>query len=187
MLSAVSDRITRVRRVATRATTTPLLVRAAIAVCGVLAVVVAYPAELVATQYVLILLVVAAVPAFLPRGRAASVTAVMVVGGWIADTTWYGERVELWRVLALAALLYLGHTLTALAAVLPYDAVVHLDVVTLWMGRALGVVLVSAVLTVVVLGLTAEVVGGPLLVATMAGLAAAVAVTVLLARLLRRG
>jgi hypothetical protein len=186
VLGAVTDRIARARRVATRATTTPMLVRAAIALCGVLAVVVAYPAELVVTQYVLILLVVAVVPALLPRGRAASVAAVVIVGGWILDTTWYGERVELWRVLALATLLYLGHTLTALAAVLPYDAVVHSDVVTLWVGRALGVVLVSAVLTVVVLALTAEIVGGTLLIATLVGLAAAVGATILLARLLRR-
>jgi hypothetical protein len=89
-------------------------------------------------------------------------------------------------VLALATLLYLGHTLTALAAVLPSDAVVNLDVVGTWLARALAVVLISAVLTVVALGLTAELAGGAFLLATLVGLAGAVGATMLISRLLRR-
>jgi len=89
-------------------------------------------------------------------------------------------------VLSIATLLYLGHTLAALAAVLPYDAIVNLDVVGGWLARALLVVLISAVLTVITLGLTAELAGGAFLIATLVGLAAAVGVTLLLSRLLRR-
>jgi hypothetical protein len=102
------------------------------------------------------------------------------------DTTWNDARVALWRVLSIATLLYLGHTLAALAAVLPYDAIVNLDVPAAWLRRALLVVLVSAVLTVIALGLTAELAGGAFLFATLVGLAAAVGVTLLLARMLRR-
>jgi hypothetical protein len=86
----------------------------------------------------------------------------------------------------MATVLYLDHTLTALAAVLPYDAVVNLDVVGGWLARALAVVLVSAVLTVIALALSAELAGGAFLIATLVGLAGAVGATMLIARLLRR-
>jgi uncharacterized membrane protein len=65
--------------------------------------------------------------------------------------------------------------------------VVNLDVVTGWLLRAGAVVLVSAVLTVIALGLAGELAGGPFVVATLVGLAAAVTATLLLVKLLRRG
>nr|BFE76463.1 hypothetical protein GCM10020092_097640 [Actinoplanes digitatis] len=89
-------------------------------------------------------------------------------------------------MLSIATLLYLGHTLAALAAVLPYDAVVNVDVVASWLGRALVVILISAMLTVIALGLTAELAGGAFVIATLVGLGAAVGLTLLLARMLRR-
>jgi len=89
-------------------------------------------------------------------------------------------------VLALATCLYLGHTLTALAAVLPYDALVNLDVLTGWLTRAVAVILISAVLTVIALGLSSDLAGGAFLIATLVGLAGAVSATLLLTRLLRR-
>jgi hypothetical protein len=48
------------------------------------------------------------------------------------------------------------------------------------------VVLISAVLTVIALGLTAALAGSAFLIATLVGLAGAVTATLLLARLLRR-
>ena len=170
----------------TRATVLPFLVRIAIAVCGLAAMSVAWPESILASQYFVPVAVVAIYPAFAPRGRGATLSAVAVVGGWLLDTTGFDARVALWRVLALATLLYLGHTLTALAAVLPYDAIVNLDVVGLWLARALAVVVVSAVLTVVALGLSSELAGDAFLVATLVGLVGAVGATMLLARLLRR-
>jgi hypothetical protein len=111
---------------------------------------------------------------------------IVVVGGWILDTTWYDQRVALWRVLSIATLTYLGHTLSALAAVLPYDAIVNVDVITTWLVRAAAAVLISAVLTVIALGLTSALAGSAFLIATLVGLAAAVTATLLLSRLLRR-
>jgi hypothetical protein len=171
-----------------RATPIPFLIRCGVALCGLLAMAVAWPGSLISSQYVVPMLVlVAGYPAVAPRGRGATFSAMVVVAGWVIDTTAYDARVALWRVLSIATLLYIGHSLTALAAVLPYDAVVNLDMVGGWLLRALVVVLVSAVLTVVALGLSADLAGGAFLIATLVGLAGAVGATLLIARLLQRG
>jgi hypothetical protein len=169
-----------------RATVLPFLVRCAIAICTMVAMYTAWPPEIAATQYGVLLGLASLYPALAPRGRAGTIAALIVLSGWLVDTVAFDARVALWRVLTIATTLYLGHTLTALAAVLPYDAVVNLDVVGTWMARALAVVLISAVLTVVTLGLTADLAGEAFLVATLVGLAGAVGATLLLARLIRR-
>jgi hypothetical protein len=186
MLTGLLRRLSRIPAVVRRATVLPVLVRCGIALAGLLALVVAWPTGLLASQFVVPLLVIVVWPAFAPRGRGATFAALVVVAGWLLDTAGYDSRVALWRVVSIATLLYLGHTLTALAAVLPYDAVVNLDVPGLWLGRALIVVLISAVLTVLALGLTADLDGDAFQLATVVGLAAATGVTVLLVRLTRR-
>jgi hypothetical protein len=186
MLDSLTARIERIRRVLGRATIIPFFVRLGIALCFLLAMTVAWPADLAFGRVGVLLYLVAFYPAFTPRGRGATLVIVVVVGGWILDTTWYDERVALWRVLSIATLTYLGHTLTALAAVLPYDAIVNVDVITTWLVRAAAAVLISALLTVVALGLTSALAGSAFLIATLIGLAAAVTATLLLSRLLRR-
>ncbi len=179
-------RLTGVRSVVYRATVLPLLVRVGIGLAGVIAMTVAWPIDIVAGRYGLLLSLVAMYPAFAPRGRGATLAALTVVGGWLADTTAFGGEAELWRVLTIASLLYIGHSLTALAAQLPYDAQVNLDVPGIWLARTAAVVLISAVLTVFVLGLTADLAGEAFLAATLVGLAGAAGATLLLARLYRR-
>jgi hypothetical protein len=186
VLTSLTARIDRARATIGRATVIPFLIRCGIALAGLIAMSVAWPPTLLASQYFVLVGLVAIYPAFAPRGRGATFSAVVVIAGWLVDTVGFDARVALWRVLAMATLLYLGHTLAALAAVLPVDAVVNLDVVGTWLARALVVVLVSAVLTVVALGLSTELAGGAFLLATLVGLAGAVGATMLLARLLRR-
>jgi hypothetical protein len=186
MLDGVNRRIERTRVAVVRATMLPLMVRCGIGLVFLAAMTVAWPAGLVASRYLVALGLVAVYPAFAPRGRGVTFAILVVVGGWIIDTTGDDARVPLWRVLSIATLLYLGHTLAALAAVLPYDAIVNLDVVATWLARALLAVLVSAVLTVIALGLTAELAGDAFVIATLVGLGAAVGTTLLLARMLRR-
>jgi hypothetical protein len=178
--------VSRSKQVVARATVLPFMVRIGIAVCGLVAMYVAWPLEVSGGPYGALLGLVALYPATAPRGRAATLAALVVVAGWLVDTVGFDARVALWRVLTIATTLYLGHTLTALAAVLPYDAVVNLDVVGTWLARALAVVLISAVLTVVALSLATDLAGAAFLIATLAGLAGAVAATLLLARLIRR-
>jgi hypothetical protein len=186
MFDVVSTRAKRARTAAGRATLAPLLTRAGIFLCGLMALSVAYPTDVVASELLLALLVIALIPALAPRGRGATAAALLTVAGWIVDTTWYNHDVVLWRVITIASMLYLAHTLTALAAVLPYDATVEVDVVSQWLARAFAVVLASAVLTVIVLAVTSELAGPAFLVATLVGLGAAVGVTALLGKLLRR-
>jgi hypothetical protein len=186
MLDRITERIDCGRRVLSRATLVPSLVRVGIALALVLAMVVAWPAEIGASRYTVALFLVAVYPAVAPRGRGTTFAILVVVAGWIVDTTWFDARVALWRVLSIATLLYIGHTLAALAAAIPSDALINVDVVTAWLGRALAVVLISAVLTVIALGLTSALAGGAFIVATLVGLAGAVGATLLLARLLRR-
>jgi hypothetical protein len=186
MARSVTSAVAAARAVTARATGTPFLVRCGVGLAGLLAMLVAWPVSLIGTQYFIPLTLLAVYPAVAPRGRGATLAAMAVVGGWLADTAGYGAPVQLWRVLSIASLLYLGHTLTALAAVLPYDAVVNLDVVGGWLLRAAAVLLVSAVLTVVSLALAADLAGGAFLVATLLGILGAVGATVLIARLLRR-
>lgn len=174
------------RATLSRATAIPFMVRFGVALCGLIAMTVAWPSAIVASEWDVALVLVALYPAVAPRGRGATVSALVVVVGWIADTAGFEDKIPLWRVLVIATLLYLGHSLTALAAVLPSDAVVTLDMVGGWLARAGAVVLVSAVLTVAALGLSADLTGGAFVLATIAGIACAVGATVLIARLLQR-
>jgi hypothetical protein len=151
------------------------------------ALVSAYPAVVIASRLVLALLLLAAVPMIAPRGRGATLVALLAVLGWLVSTMGYGEPVRLFRLLGIAGLLYLTHSLAALAAVLPLDAVVAPEVLVRWVGRALLVAAASAVLALVVV-VIADAMHGAYLLASLIGLAVAVALTALLAHLLfRRG
>jgi hypothetical protein len=182
----LTRRIDAARTTLSRATTLPIVVRCGIAACTLVALGVAWPPLIFAGRYFPLFLLIALWPATAPRGRAGTVAALVVIGGWLAATVWDDADIALWRVLTIASTLYLGHTLTALAAVLPIDAVVHLDVVGTWLLRALVVVLVSAVLTVIALGLAVQLAGSAFLIATLVGIVGAVTATLLLARLIRR-
>lgn len=164
----------------------PAGVRAGIAVAMALAMSVAWPPELVFGKAGLLIYLVALYPAVAPRGAGPTVAIVVAGIGWIVATTRYEERIVLWRVIILAVLAYLVHTLAALAAFVPLDAIVHVGVLTTWLLRVAEVLLISATATVITLGLATDVSGNAFLVATAIGLAAAAAATLLLARLVRR-
>ncbi|HWS38567.1 MAG TPA: hypothetical protein VN408_38240 [Actinoplanes sp.] len=187
MLTALSGRIDRWKTTVGRATAVPFIVRCGILVTGLLAFGVAWPVEMLSSpRFFLTVAVVALWPAVAPRGRGCTAAALLVVAGWLIDTTVYGSEVSLWRVLLLSTLLYLTHSLTALAAVLPYDAMVNFDVPGRWLVRSLAVVLISAVVIILALGLTADLGGDAFELATLIGLTAAATVTMVLARLTRR-
>lgn len=178
--------IGRVATIVSRATAGPILVRAGVFAVALAALVVAFPAEMRAGYFTGVLVIQAALAALLPRTAWVTVAILVAVGGWAVSTIWYDDPVELWRLIALASLLYLTHSLAAFASLLPYDAHLPSDVLARWMSRALAVVLGSAVLTVLLLSAADRGGDRDLLAAALAGLAVALGATALLAWLLRR-
>jgi hypothetical protein len=164
----------------------PLLVRGALYFAGLIAQVVAWPADVVFGRGALVFLVVAALPVISPRGRLVSLTILCGVAGWLTATTAWGEPLSPWRLVLLAASLYGVHTLAALAAVLPYDAIVSATVLTRWLLRAglvVGLTVVVAMFTLLV----PEYLGhGRYLLASLAGLALMIGLAGYLAALVRR-
>src|SRR3954453_6948684 len=165
----------------------PLLVRSAVFAFGVCALLVALPGEVLARPAAAgVVVVPAALPALLPRTRITTILLFLAIVGYLMSTLAYREPVAPTRVLTLAALLYLVHTTTALAAVLPYDTVVSPGVLVAWLART-GVVLALTVAfgVAAAFGVTA-VAGQPLLVASVAGLLLVAALAGLLAALRNR-
>lgn len=181
----ILDQVQRLRTAVVRFTPGPLLVRAGIFVTGLGALLTAYPADLVSSRIVLALMLLAAMPMISPRGRWTTLVALATVGGWLYATMAYEERVTLSRLFAIAGLLYLAHSLAALGAVLPYDAVVAPEALARWVGRALLVVAASAVPALAVV-IVADALRGASLLASLLGLVIAVTIAGLLAFLQRR-
>ncbi|MFC5923549.1 hypothetical protein [Micromonospora vulcania] len=185
-MDAVSGRVRAAQNAVARLTLTPLLVRGGIFVTVLAGFVLAFPAEVLIGRPILFLSVAALLPAIGPRRIWSTFAALVTVGGWLLATDGYGRPVALWRLLALAALLYLGHTLCALAALLPYDAVVDPELISRWLVRAAAVLLGSAVLGVLLLQVAG--LGGDTghQWATVLGLLVAMGTAALLGWLLRR-
>ena len=186
MISSIAARVLALQTAIRRTTLAVLFVRGAIFLCGLTAFLVAFPAQLLFGAPLGLLVAVALLPAFGPRRFWPTLAALVAVAGWVISTSGYGERVALWRLLLLAALLYLGHTLCALAAFLPHDAVVASDALIRWLARALAVALLAAVLGVLLIEVAERGGGRTFLAAALGGLAVSVAAAALLAWLIRR-
>ncbi|MEN3611441.1 hypothetical protein [Plantactinospora sp. ZYX-F-223] len=169
-----------------RITLVPLLVRAGVFICALLALLLAYPSGPSDSRLLGLLVVAALAPAVAPRRNWPTLVLLAAAGAWVVATGWYDQPVELWRLLALATFLYLTHTLAALAALLSYDAVVAPEVLARWVTRALGVGLASAVLSVPLLAMDGQFGDRSFVAALLGGLAVAVGAAALLGWLFRR-
>jgi hypothetical protein len=185
-VTSLPARLRRMPTVVTRAAAAPLIVRCAIFLTALTALAVAVPTELVSGRQVLVLPLLALWPAVAPRGRGATVVALLTVIAWLGSTARYGEPVTLAPVVILSALLYAGHSLAALAAVLPYDVLVTAEALARWLSRTLLVVVFSSALSVLALMVAGVGGGRPFLAAALAGAALAVGLAALLAWLVRR-
>ncbi|RAO58248.1 hypothetical protein LUPAC06_02476 [Micromonospora saelicesensis] len=185
-MNAVVERVRAAQYAVARVSVAPLLVRGGIFVIVFAGFALAFPAEVLSGRPIFFLAVAALLPAFGPRKVWTTFTALVTVGGWLLATDGYGRPVALWRLLAVAALLYLGHTLCALAALLPYDAMVDPELITRWLVRSAAVLLGSAVLGVLLLQATGTGGGAGHQWVTVLGLLVAVGMSLLLGWLLRR-
>ncbi|MEV1332254.1 hypothetical protein AB0J20_22085 [Micromonospora costi] len=185
-MEAVTGRVRALRLAVGRISLTPLLVRAGVFVTVALAFLVAFPAEALTGRNLALLGLAALLPALGPRRVWPTFAALVAVAGWLLAADGYGRPIALWRLLALAALLYLAHTLCALAALLPYDAVVDPTLITRWLLRAGAVVLAAGVFGVLLMEAAGFGPTGGHQLVTVAGLLVAVGVAALLGGLLRR-
>jgi hypothetical protein len=163
----------------------PLAVRGVLFLSAWVALLVAGPAEMMQPRFLLAAGLVATLPAIMPHTGLVTTVMLAVIGAWLIDTVAFGTPTTALRLLALSLLLYFVHAAAALAAVLPYDAVVERQVITRWVGRGLLVAGSAGVLTVALLLMLPGLPQLPAAVPVLAGLLAAVGVVALLVRLVR--
>ncbi|MEH0980727.1 hypothetical protein [Micromonospora sp. CPCC 205556] len=186
MVGQAVERGRALRVAVNRVSLTPLLLRAGIFAVVLAGLLLAYPVEMFTARSLLAWAVVALLPAVGPRRVWPTFAALVTVGGWVVASAGYDRSITLWRLLAVAALLYLGHTLCALAALLPYDGVVDPNLLVSWLTRAGAVVLAASVVGVVLAWLGEIGTDDGFQAATVAGLLVAVGLSGLLGWLLRR-
>jgi hypothetical protein len=178
-----AGRAGRLRDVAERAAAGPLLVRLGIMVFAALSLTLTFPSEVLYNVAAIPPVgVVALLPAVFPRTRMVGLAVFACAFGWLVGTIFYGESVSVGRLVGLSSALYLMHSLAALAAVLPYDAVVSPGVLTGWLLRAVGVVAASALVSVALLALVKLTFGPVFLVASLVGVLAAGALAYVITR-----
>lgn len=165
-----------------RVTPVPLILRAIVFVSALLGLWLAAPAEISTPRLVLGMALLAALPGLFPGTRVVDLVMVTVLVGWVVTTLVAGENAEPWRVFGIAAALYLTHSAAALAAVLPYDAVVDSQVPLRWAARC-GLVIASAgVLTAVIVVIARTVTPGNSVVVLLVGLGVVIGTVALLSR-----
>lgn len=147
----IRERVERAREMRQRATPGPMAVRILLFVTTAGALALASPSSLLLGWAAPVVFCGAALVALAPRTRIVSVVLVLAMSGWLLSTIVFDDRVLAWRLVALAAAMYLAHTLAALAAVLPYDAVIPQGVLASWLVRASLIIAVSASLGILAL------------------------------------
>jgi hypothetical protein len=173
----VSARVRTVQTDILRATLVPNLVRLGVFVAGAVALLIADPA----TPW---LPVFAILPAVFPRSLWATVMITVTSLLWLAGTSGHSDRLDTWRLCALAIALYGVHVGCALAAVLPYDAVYTRGVFRPWFVRA-GIVSALTIVVGFVITALPQVIsaGQPMLIATVGGIGLMVATAIFIAYL----
>jgi hypothetical protein len=91
----------------------------------------------------LLAVAVALAAALAPRTWLVGGALVTVAATWVAATTTDAVAVSLWRVLALAGVLYAAHAAATFAAVVPHDCALAPSALRRWAIRTVTVVAVS--------------------------------------------
>jgi hypothetical protein len=121
-------RVTAAQRAIRRASAAPTLVRLVILLA-------AGGSMLLAARPLAALQLLALLPALFPRTLITTAFILFTFVLWLSGSGIDPSRITLWRVCALAMTLYIVHIGAALAAVLPYDAVLTPGVFRPWIVR----------------------------------------------------
>jgi hypothetical protein len=178
----VDDTVARVRRT----TPGPLLVRIGLFVTALSGLILAWPLQVTLGPALLAFLLLAALTALFPRGPVPSLYLFVALVGWAVATLVLASNPDLLGLVLLASALYLTHNLAALAAVLPYDAVVAPRVLVRWLARAGLVLALTTVLALFAVVAPVYLGQHSYLVASLVGLALVAVTVAYLARLVRR-
>lgn len=187
ILNGGRARVRSVSRAVRRTAPGPALVRGLAGGFAAAALLLAAPVPIATRPWAwLAAVVIGAAVGLAPRSTVVTVVALLVAVSWLAATLVYGEQAALWRLVAVAATLYPAHTGAALAAVLPYDAVLAPGVLRRWAAQTAAVLVGGVGLAVGGVLLASRVTGWSPLVAPIAGLLAVAGLAVVLAWLVRR-
>jgi hypothetical protein len=170
--------LTRIARV----TPVPLILRCVVFVSTLLGLWLAAPAEFSNPRFLLALAFLAVLPAFFPGTRAVDIVMMCVLAAWVMTTLGAGEQAEPWRVFGIGAALYVTHSAAALAASVPYDAVVDAQVPLRWAARSGLVLLGAGFVTAAIVVIARTVTPGTSVIVLLMGLAVVIATVALLAR-----
>ncbi|NUO58401.1 MAG: hypothetical protein HOV71_23640 [Hamadaea sp.] len=169
-----------------RITPATLLARGAVFLFTLAALVMAIPTFLFGPRPILAAAVLGLVVALAPGSRIVTVVLGLALVGWGA--AWLGRLAEIspLQLVAFGSLLYLAHSAATLAALIPYDAVVTPEVFIRWYVRAIAIVAASAVISLALLvGVWALARFNGAAIASLLGLAAAVALVAVGVRMVR--
>jgi hypothetical protein len=160
-----------------RATLMPMVVRLTVFVAGTVAILLAYPV----TWW---LPALALAPALFPRTFAPTGFIIATSLLWLISTSGGSDRLSTWRLCTVAITLYLVHVGSALAAVLPYDAVYTAGVFQPWLVRAGVVSALTVAVAILITALPRFVTAGqPVMAATIGGVVLMVTTAIFIAYL----
>jgi hypothetical protein len=160
----------------------PLAVRAMVFFATAAGLWIASPAAFVSFRLVLAIVIVALLPALVPNGRVVGTVLTGIVALWAVSTLAFGEQADASRTFAVACALYLTHSGAALAAMIPYDAVVDNQVIIRWAGRAVLVIASSAVITAFIVIMAPRLTPTTSILVLIGGLAVVAALVAILAK-----
>jgi hypothetical protein len=174
--------MTRILNRAARTAPGPAAVRVVVFLAAAAGMWIAAPTAFVSLRLLLPIAVAAALPALVPSGRVVGVTMAFIIGLWVTATLAFGEPATPGRTFMAACALYLTHSAAALAAALPYDAIVDNQVIVRWAARAAMVIIASGVITALIVLLAPLLTPTTSVLALIAGFAVSLALVALLTR-----
>jgi hypothetical protein len=163
-----------------RITAVPLILRGVAFLSAFAGLWLAAPQAASAPKTLGILAFLAVLPALAIGTRLVDVVMAGTVILWVITTLGFGEPAEPLRVFGVAAALYLLHSSAAMAAALPYDAVVDPQVPLRWAARSALVVAAAGVVAAVVVLLAPLMTPTTSVIALFAGLGVVLATVALL-------